>query len=149
MRLCGCASFLLPSQDVLVQLIGDSKLTKGVNVSAKGCLYFCVRPVLGWCSVQFVAHFLANNNIWLTLCSIQTFSNNLKVSGTCWKTWNLSVLYCWHLFGGHRTFFKNIYKDLHTLWAKFKRRWKWGFSGRMIYNTRLYLVSQGPLEVVQ
>ncbi len=40
------SGFLLQSKDVLVRLIGDSKLPLGVNVSISGCLFLYVSPVM-------------------------------------------------------------------------------------------------------
>ena len=53
--LSGYSGFLSQSKDTQVnRLIGDSKLSIGVNVSVNGCLSLCVSPVIVWRPVQGV-----------------------------------------------------------------------------------------------
>merc|ERR1712035_185044 len=46
--LSGYSGFLPQSKDMHVRLIGDSKLSVGVNVRVNGCSSLCVGPAINW-----------------------------------------------------------------------------------------------------
>merc|ERR1712035_272647 len=52
--LSGYSGFLPQSKDMHVRLIGNSKLSVGVNVRLNGCSSLCVGPAINWRLVQGV-----------------------------------------------------------------------------------------------